>query len=105
MNHSHRRRIHRLQQPRGAHHVGIEILIEAIEAAADGDLRREVKHPVHAGERVGHGPLVADVAVHERAASGTTSRRPTDRLSMTVTCRPCAISARVRCDPMIRRRR
>ena len=45
-NHLHGRRIHGLQQPRRAHHVGVEILVEAIEAAADGHLRCEMKHAV-----------------------------------------------------------
>ena len=62
------RRIDRPQQPRRAHHVGVEILVEAIEAAADRDLRREMEDAVDAGQRVGDGALVADVAVHEARA-------------------------------------
>ncbi len=44
--------------------------MEAIEAAADGDLGGEVEHAVDAGQGVGHGGGVADVAVHEARAVG-----------------------------------
>ena len=68
MNHLTCARIDGAQQARRAHHVGVEILVKAIETAADGDLRGEVEHAVDAAQGVGDRRLVAQIAVDEARA-------------------------------------